>query len=87
MVPSPTLANGTSGWGFCEASVMSLAAMSNRLVDDNCGISIHDGFTGRGRDVYILTAVMMQVRRFPGRVQLFCILEDQKLFYGNPQDH
>jgi hypothetical protein len=37
MVSSPTLANGTSGCGFCKASVMSLAAISNRSVDDNCG--------------------------------------------------
>jgi hypothetical protein len=38
MVSSPTLANGTSGCGFWKASVMSLDAISNRSVDDNCGI-------------------------------------------------
>jgi hypothetical protein len=38
MVSSPTLENGTSGGGFWKASVMSLAAISNRSVDDNCGI-------------------------------------------------
>jgi hypothetical protein len=38
MVSSPTRANGTSGWGFCKASVMYLAAMINLSVDDNCGI-------------------------------------------------
>jgi hypothetical protein len=38
MVSSPTRASGTSGWVFCKASVMSLAAMSNLLVEDNCGI-------------------------------------------------
>jgi hypothetical protein len=38
MVLSPTRVNGSSGWGFCKASVMSLAAMINLSVDDNCGI-------------------------------------------------
>jgi hypothetical protein len=38
IVSSPTLANGTTGCEFCKASVMSLAAMSNRSADDNCGI-------------------------------------------------
>jgi hypothetical protein len=38
MVSSPTQANGTAGCGFWKASIMSLAAMSNRSVDDNCGI-------------------------------------------------
>jgi hypothetical protein len=30
--------NLTSGWGFCKASVMCFAAMSNRPVDNSCGI-------------------------------------------------
>jgi hypothetical protein len=38
MVSSPTLANGTYGCGFWKASVISLAAISYRSVDDNCGI-------------------------------------------------
>jgi hypothetical protein len=37
-VSSPTLAKGTSGWGLWKASAMSLAAISNRSVDYNCGI-------------------------------------------------
>jgi hypothetical protein len=38
MVSSPTLVSGTSGCGFWKASVMPLAAISNRSVDDSCGI-------------------------------------------------
>jgi hypothetical protein len=38
MVSSLTRANGTSGSGLCKASVMSLVAMINLSVDDNCGI-------------------------------------------------
>jgi hypothetical protein len=38
IVASAMMANGTSGCGFRKASVMSLAAISNRSVDDNCGI-------------------------------------------------
>jgi hypothetical protein len=38
MVTSPTWVNGTSGWEFCKASVMSLAVMINLSVEDNCGI-------------------------------------------------
>jgi hypothetical protein len=38
MVSSPTLVNGTAECGFLKASVMSFAAISNRSVDDICGI-------------------------------------------------
>jgi hypothetical protein len=38
MVSSPTWVNGTSGCGCCNAFDMSLAAMSNMSVEDNCGI-------------------------------------------------
>jgi hypothetical protein len=40
---------------------MSLAAMSNRhlIIVGKEFKSVHDAFTGRGRDVYILTSVMM----------------------------
>jgi hypothetical protein len=38
MVSSPTLVNVTTGCVFWKASVVSLAAISNRLVDDCFGI-------------------------------------------------
>jgi hypothetical protein len=38
IVSSTTCANGTSGWGFFNALDMSLAAMINLHVEDNCGI-------------------------------------------------
>jgi hypothetical protein len=38
IVSSPTCANGTSGWGFFNALNVSLAAMINLYVEDNCGI-------------------------------------------------
>jgi hypothetical protein len=63
MVSSPTLANGTSGLGFCKASGTSLAGRWMITVAfDNCGKkleSVNDAFTGRGRDVNVLTSVVM----------------------------
>jgi hypothetical protein len=38
MVTSPTWVDGTYGWGFGKASIISLAAMINISVEDNCGI-------------------------------------------------